>query len=380
MFFQRWIVISGLLGLLGGCLHAPADIAPTEPRAVREVTTYDRLEGWAEGDPRPGFEVFRNSCRAIGGREPWRDVCAAAAEIDGGDRTAVLRFFHTHFLPHRLQKPDGDSSGLITGYYVPNLRGSRTPSQRYAWPLYGPPDDMLRIDMRDLHPALSDYQLRGRVEGRRVVPYYTRAEIEAGKGALAGRELFWVDDPVELFFLHIQGSGRIHLESGEGIMVNYADMNGHPYTSIGRLLLERGAMTRDQMSMQNIRAWARDNPESTQPLLNENPRYIFFRELPGEVENPPGALGVPLTPRYSLAVDPRFVPLGAPVFLATAWPMEERALRRLMGAQDTGGAIKGEVRADFYWGLGEEGGHYAGRMRQQGQMWVLLPRTAGAGD
>ncbi|WP_305044622.1 murein transglycosylase A [Geoalkalibacter sp.] len=364
-----------LVGWLGGCLPAPPEtVVPPEPRAPREATTYDRLDGWAEGDPRPGFEVFRKSCRAIGRRDQWREVCEIAAGVDGNDRVAVLRFFHEHFTPHRLQKPDGETSGLITGYYVPNLRGSRTPTQRYAYPLYAPPEDMLTIDLRSVYPQLGEYRLRGRVEGRKVVPYYSRAEIEAGKGALQGKELFWVEDPVELFFLHIQGSGRIQLENGEGVMVNYADQNGHPYRSIGRLLLERGEMTRDQMSMQNIRAWARNNPERTAALLNENPSYVFFRELPGEVDNPPGALGINLTPGYSLAVDPKFVPLGAPVFLSTSWPLEERPLRRLMGAQDTGGAIKGEVRGDFYWGLGDEGGHYAGRMRQQGQMWVLLPR------
>ncbi|WP_305042532.1 murein transglycosylase A [Geoalkalibacter sp.] len=371
---RLWFLGVLLAGSLGGCLPAPPEMAATAPLAPREATTFDRLDGWAEGDPRPGFEVLRKSCRAIGRRDQWREVCELAGGIDGNDRVAVLRFFHEHFTPYRLQKPDGDTQGLITGYYVPNLRGSRTPSQRYAYALYAPPEDMLTIDLRAVYPQLGEYRLRGRVEGRKVVPYYSRAEIEAGKGALAGKELFWVEDPVELFFLHIQGSGRIQLENGEGVMVNYADQNGHPYRSIGRLLLERGEMTRDQMSMQNIRAWARNNPARTPELLNENPSYVFFRELPGEVENPPGALGIHLTPRYSLAVDPKFVPLGAPVFLATTWPLEERPLRQLMGAQDTGGAIKGEVRGDFYWGLGEEGGHYAGRMRQQGQMWVLLPR------
>jgi membrane-bound lytic murein transglycosylase A len=179
---------------------------------------------------------------------------------------------------------------------------------------------------------------------------------------------------VELFFLHIQGSGRILFEDGSATMVNYADQNGHPYRSIGKLLLDRGEMTRDQMSMQNIRAWARDNPEKTRDLLDENPSYIFFRELNTPEGNPPGAMGLPLTPGYSLAVDPRYVPLGAPVFLDTRWPGEERPLQRLMGAQDTGGAIKGAVRADFYWGVGEEAGNYAGRMKQQGALWLLLPR------
>lgn len=380
MHVVRWLLLLIVPWVLAGCLLVPDEpiSPPVVAQPVRQATTFDRIEGWAEGDPRPGFEVFLKSCRTLVQRNPWQGACEQARGVNAADRVAVLRFFHEHFVPYRLQKPDGDPFGLITGYYVPNLRGSRTRTERFVWPLYAPPEDMLVVDLRAAYPALGEYALRGRLDGRRVVPYYTRAEIATGKGALAGRELFYVEDPVELFFLHIQGSGRIQLDSGDGVMVNYADMNGHPYRSIGRLLLDRGEMTRDQMSMQNIRAWARNNPDRMQTLLNENPRYIFFRELPGAVDNPPGALGIHLTPHYSLAVDPKFIPLGAPVFLATQWPMEERPLRQLMGAQDTGAAIKGEVRGDFYWGLGDEGGHYAGRMRQQGQMWVLLPRATAA--
>jgi membrane-bound lytic murein transglycosylase A len=216
-------------------------------------------------------------------------------------------------------------------------------------------------------------RLRGRLEGRRVVPYYPRADIEAGKAAVQGHELVWTDDAVELFFLQIQGSGRVRLDTGETIRLSYADQNGHPYRSIGRLLVEQGQLTLDQASMQGIKQWAERNPERLGELLNQNGSYVFFRETAAATDAPPGALGVPLTAGRSLAVDPRAMPLGAPVFVSTTWPNASTPLRRLMMAQDTGGAIRGAVRADFYWGSGPEAGVTAGRMRQTGQLWVLLP-------
>jgi len=188
-----------------------------------------------------------------------------------------------------------------------------------------------------------------------------------------------VDDAVELFFLQIQGSGRVKLPDGSMVRVGYADQNGHPYQSVGRLLVERGELKLEQASMQGIQAWARANPAKLNDLLNANPSYVFFREMPvaapknGEPDGPLGALGVPLSPGRSIAVDPRHVPLGAPVFLATTQPNSAAPLNRLMLAQDTGGAIRGVVRADFFWGFGAEAGNQAGRMKQSGQMWVLLP-------
>ena len=206
-----------------------------------------------------------------------------------------------------------------------------------------------------------------------MVPYYTRAEIETGKASVAGREILWVDDAVDLFFLQIQGSGKVALDTGEVVRVSYADQNGHPYRSVGRLLVERGELTLDQASMQGIKAWGSRNPDKLPELLNANASYVFFREQPASSGGPPGALGVPLTAGRSVAVDPRAVPLGAPVFLSTTWPNSTLPLNRLMMAQDTGGAIKGAVRADFYWGSGDEAGAQAGRMRQTGRIWVLLP-------
>ena len=295
--------------------------------------------------------------------------------MERASETEVRSFFERSFVPHQVSQSNGSSDGLLTGYYVPDLKGSRTASSDYQYPLYQRPSDLLVIDLSDVYPDLSNYRLRGRVEENRVVPYWDRSAIDSDNQPLAGQELLWVADPVELFFLHIQGSGRILLDSGERVMVNYADQNGHPYRSIGKYLINQGAMSRDQMSMQNIRAWVRNNPDEAGNVLNQNPSYVFFRELDGDVQSPPGALGVPLTPGRSLAVDRRYIPLGAPVFVETTWPNSDQTLQRLMMAQDTGGAIKGRIRGDFFWGMGEQAGAQAGRMKQTAKFWVLLPKA-----
>lgn len=363
-----------LLLFFSGCARPPEPVVPP-PEKVQplEAVSWEEIDGWEQDDPAEALNVFLRSCRPLRFRADWKQVCADAATLEPSDGAAVRDFFESRFTPHRVRNPDGSDTGMITGYYVPDLDGSRERSERYAYPLYALPDDLLVIDMGELYPELGKYRLRGRVEGRRVVPYWSRSEIDSRDPPLKGKELFWVEDPVELFFLHIQGSGRINLASGEQIMVSYADQNGHPYRSIGKYLLDRGEMTRDQMSMQNIQAWARKNPDKAGRLLGENPSYIFFHEVPDAVDGPPGALGIPLTAERSLAVDPATIPLGAPVFLATTWPNSANPLKRLMIAQDTGGAIKGAVRGDFFWGAGDGAGELAGRMKQQGRMWVLLP-------
>ncbi|HYH42574.1 MAG TPA: MltA domain-containing protein, partial [Burkholderiales bacterium] len=277
------------------------------------------------------------------------------------------------FSPYHVAGADSGDEGLITGYYEPLLRGSRKPSERYRHPVYGVPDDLVVVDLSEVYPELKNMRLRGRLEGRRLVPYPDRAQIESGQAAPRGKEIAWVDDAIDLFFLQIQGSGRIVLDTGETLRVGYADQNGRPYRSIGRVLVDRGELTLDQASMQSIKAWARKRPAELNDLLNSNASYVFFRELPAGTNGPPGALGVPLTARRSIAVDPRHVPLGAPVFIATTWPNNPKPLNRLMLAQDTGGAIRGAVRADFFWGYGDAAGTEAGRMKQRLRMWVLLP-------
>ncbi len=341
-----------------------------------QVVEWQDVSGWQDDDPGLALEAFLKSCKALRWRPQWQTVCTEVAGLDNPSANEVRRFFEEYFEPHIVSQANGSTEGLMTGYYVPDLKGSRYASSEYPYPLYRRPNDLLVIDLSDVYPDLSDYRLRGRLDGHRVIPYWNRGDIDSFDRPLAGEELFWVKDPVELFFLHIQGSGRILLDDGSAVMVNYADQNGHPYRSIGKYMLDRGIMERSQMSMQNIRKWARNNPAEVDNLLNQNPSYVFFRELGADVKSPPGALGVALTPGRSLAVDRRYIPLGAPVFVETTWPNSDKQLKRLMVAQDTGGAIKGRIRGDFFWGMGDEAGALAGRMKQTAKFWVLLPKAA----
>jgi len=389
---SRWILAAALV-LAAGCETVPSKpmvvtppatpvtphvptVEPLKPPAEPSMlpAAWEDLPGWRDDNPAEAWGALLTSCRVLGGRSAWRDFCAVANRMTVPDRETARRFFEENLVPYQMVAPEGQKTGLITGYYEPLLHGSRRPSQRYRFPVYGVPDDLLVIDLAELYPELKGMRLRGRIEGRRVVPYYDRAQIEDGKAAVRGKELAWVDDAVELFFLQIQGSGRLRLDDGTTLRVGYADQNGHPYRSIGRWLVERGELPLERASMQGIQAWARQNPARLSEMLNHNASYVFFRELPASLPGPIGALGVPLTARRSVAIDPRFVPLGAPVFIATTWPNTAKPLNRLMMAQDTGGAIRGSVRADYFWGFGTEATREAGRMRQPLSMWVLLPR------
>jgi membrane-bound lytic murein transglycosylase A len=352
---------------------APTVEIPPAPVSPLRASSWDATPGWRDDNPQLAWSAFLTSCNALKNQPAWQAVCSVAAAFNEPSRDMLYRFFELNFTPYEVVNPDGTDSGLVTGYYEPLLHGSRSRSARYRYPVYGVPDDLLVIDLSELYPELKNMRLRGRLEGRRVVPYFNRAQIDEGSAAVAGKEIVWVEDAVELFFLQIQGSGRVRLDSGETIMLGYADQNGYPYRSIGRLLVDRGDLPLERASMQGIKAWAKQNPAKLQELLNYNASYVFFRELPPDLPGPLGALGVPLTARRSIAVDPRYIPLGAPVFLATTMPNTSQPLQRLMLAQDTGGAIRGAVRADFFWGFGDEAAALAGRMHQSGKMWVLLP-------
>jgi membrane-bound lytic murein transglycosylase A len=354
----------------------PLVSTPARPFAPFAVSKWEMLPDWQTIDLQPTWAAFWQSCNALKNKPGWQTVCARASELTQADNTALHTFFEEGFTPYQVFNPDGSSQGLITGYYEPKLYGSRVKTARFRYPLYAAPDDLLVIDLSEVYPQLKDLRLRGRLQGNRVVPYYNRGEIDNGKAPLRGRELFWVDNAVDLFFLQIQGSGRIELPDGSLMKVGYAEQNGHPYNSIGKKLVQMGVFTIEESSMQNIKLWAEKHPDKLASLLEQNPSYVFFRELPPELSAPLGALGVPLTNEYSMAVDARTIPLGAPVFLSTTYPNTTVPLNRLMLAQDTGGAIKGAVRGDFFWGFGEQAGAQAGRMKQTGQMWVLFPKGA----
>lgn len=339
------------------------------------------MPAWGEDDLAPALAAFISSCAALQKQPVWRNTCAAARELDQREadhNEASLRaWFEAQFQPWQLVNPDGTREGMVTGYYEPILKGSRTRQKPYLQPVYGEPDDLIDVELSELYPELKHMRLRGRVEGRRLVPYFSRGELEKQRQGENRNEgvLLWTNDPIDLFFMHIQGSGQVILDDGSRVRLNYADQNGHPYRSIGRWLIDKGELKPEKASMQGIKAWAKAHPGRLQELLNVNPSYVFFRELPVEGVGPPGAMGIAITPERSIAIDPRFTPLGAPVWLVTTQPYSERPLSRLVVAQDTGGAIRGPVRADFFWGSGDEAGAQAGKMRQKGRMWLLLPRN-----
>ena len=408
---RRLLLLAASLALLAGCATAPRPAATTAgacpacpvcpapgaapvcppagaqlppPPAAKPLQSarWEDLPGWGEDDLGAAWPAFLQSCKGLVGKKEWplwRPACDEAQTLGSKpDNGSLRRFFESRFQPYLLTNPEGTVEGMITGYYEPLLKGSRKPTGPGRYAVLGVPDDLLTIDLSELYPDLKNYRLRGRLLGNKVVPYWSRAELMAKEDSLKARTLLWVDDPIELFFLQIQGSGRVRLPDGSIVRLGYADQNGHPYQSIGRVLIERGELKPEQASMQGIQAWARANPAKVNELLNANPSYVFFRELdlPAS-EGPIGALGVPLTPERSIAIDPRSTPLGAPVFLAASQPNSNKPLRRLVLAQDTGGAIKGVVRADYFWGYGAEAGALAGRMKQTGQMWVLLPPGLG---
>jgi membrane-bound lytic murein transglycosylase A len=377
---------AAVAALLAGCaVRAPAPPPPPPAPALPALGPPQapaQLPGWAT-DPLDGLgAAIGRQCVERMPPAPWPALCAEWRTLGGASAAApgLRGWLEARFVAWPLRAADGETQGLVTGYYEPLLDGSRTRETATQVPLFARPDDLLTVDLAAVEPRLSGLRLRGRLDGRRVVPYHSRAEIETG-GPLAGRELLWVDDRVDAFFLEIQGSGRVRLRDGRVVRVGYADQNGHPYRAIGRTLIERGALARDEVSAPAIRRWLRENPAEAATMMQTNPSVVFFRELPpppepapGEPEaGPPGSLGVPLTALRSIAVDRSVVPLGSLVWLDTVDPLDGSPLQRAVAAQDTGGAITGRVRADLFWGFGPRAEEAAGRMRTAGRMWLLWP-------
>ncbi len=364
--------------LLAGCtLHRPAPDTPPPDTAAPVTARYldsrwADLPGWPGEQLANSWSAWITSCQRLSRRPEWRPLCTEAAQLAGDDTDAQQAFFERRFRPWRMATSTGADSGLITGYYEALLTGSLEPAPGRV-PLYGVPDDLLVLDLATLYPDLKGKRLRGRLDGRTIKPYWSRADIAAGKAGLDSKVLAWADNAVDAFFLEVQGSGRLQLEDGRLLRLGYADQNGHPYKSIGRWLVDQGELTLEAASMQSIRAWAEQNPQRLQELLNANPSFVFFRVMENAEGGAIGALNLPLTDGASIAIDPRYIPLGSPVYLATTRPDNQQPLTRLMHAQDTGGAIRGPVRADFFWGFGHDAGALAGRMKQQGQLWLLWP-------
>ena len=357
-------------------LCAACDTSQPPQPGIGKLVPWSELPGWDIDDHSQAWPALRANCKALADQPAWQPICTAMAQLQEPNSAQARTFFETWFKAHELAGADGSLQGLITGYYEPLLRGSLEADERFAFPLYARPDSLLRFDLGELAPTLADNTLRGRLEGRVVRPFYSRAAIESSAAPLRGNEVIWVDNAADAFFLHVQGSGRVLLEDGRILGLGFADHNGHPYVSIGKVLVEKGELALEDVSLFSIRQWLRDNPAQAQQLYNENPRYIFF-VLKGESDTGAvGSLNVPLTPGRSIAIDPTVVPLGTPVWLSTRQPGPDKLpLQQLVFAQDTGAAIKGPLRADMFWGYGKEAEFAAGTMKEEGSMLVLLPVT-----
>ena len=393
LFAAVALVLLGVVGWQFLRLEKEAGLLGQD-RLVLTPGRYDDLPGWDRDRLAEVLPAVLRSCaristlsaaRELGGDgaaaagtvADWQAVCAAAAQVRPGDEAAARSFFEAELRPVAVRN-GRKAMGLFTGYYEALLHGSRKRHDRFQVPIYRRPPELVMVDLGKFRPELSGQRIAGQVEDGNLLPYPDRAAID--QGALAGRglEIAWVDDPVDAFFLHIQGSGRIRLAEGGEVRVGYAGQNGHPYLAIGRELVSRGALDMEEVSMQSIRQWLGDHPDQAAPVMRKNASYVFFQELAGD--GPLGAEGVALTPGRSLAVDRRFIPLGVPVYLDARMPGlkdgdPDRALRRVLVAQDTGGAIRGPVRGDVFWGYGEEAADLAGRMKHPGTLWLLLPKA-----
>lgn len=376
---MRFVFLPLLLLVLTSCALFPSKPAPEHLSLA--PASFDDLDGWKNDAPAAALAAFQNSCLSLAVKPPassmgvagkaaiWQSLCAAAQHTAVNDETARA-FFEEWFRPYAASGNDGDE-GLFTGYYVPELRGSLTQTGAFQTPLYARPADIISADLGMFKADLKGQHIVGKVEGDKFIPYDDRAAIAQGSLANRAQPLVWIDDPVGAFFLEIQGSGHIRLTDGSLMPVGYDGANGRAYTAIGRVLADRGDLPRP-VTMPAIRAWLAAHPAQAQQVMNINPSYVFFRRLPDA--NVVGAEGVPLTPGRSLAVDSNFIPLGVPVWLDTT-DGQGAPLKRLTIAQDTGGAIKGPVRGDFFWGAGFEAATQAGSMQSRGRYYVLLPKT-----
>ncbi len=378
------VLMAASTAILCGCATSPRSCpppkAPPSPRVEYHPVRWSDLPGWKADETKEAWPAFLASCGAVGLQAQWAQVCAAGEQLHPVTSQDVRGFLERYFQPYSIVERLGRQSrddGLVTGYFEPLLHGDRVPSVRFNTPLYSQPPDLLTVELASVYPELKGKRIRARLDGNRVVPYYSRADLDHD-AALRGHEIVWVDDAVDAFFLEVQGSGRVQLPSGETIRLHYADENGYPYRSIGRYLIDHGELKVGAATMAGIREWALSHPARVKELLDADPSVVFFSEEPlgDPSRGPMGALGVPLTAERSIAVDPGSVPLGSPVFLATTLPGSDVALQKLVFAQDTGGAIHGPIRADFFWGTGSEAAGEAGQMRQSGRMWLIWPKDA----
>lgn len=389
-----FLIIICFLVIIYGCSTAPQDDGDATLRL--EKASFSQLTNWQNHDLLSLYPAFEKSCGVTLRRDKnssfgnkrfkgnyggtvadWQPACKMLKEINKNDNDALRLYFETFFTPYQLIAQTGSTAkntGLFTGYYEASLKGSTIKTETYQTPLHKRPNDLVMVDLGDFRDSLKGERIAGRVKSGRLTPFENRADIV--KGALDGQglELVYVDDPIEAFFLQIQGSGRIVMTDESTMRVGYDGQNGHVYRAIGRDLIEIGELTKETVSLQSIRDWLKNNPEKADDLKNKNPSYVFFRQLKGD--GPVGGSGLELTPTRSLAIDYTKIPYHAPYYAVFDHPTKDNTkMARLYVTQDTGGAIRGPIRGDVFWGYGDMAETYAGAMKSSVQGWILLPKT-----
>lgn len=377
---MRFLIIFAVIILSGCTTSVPEKISFTP-------TSFSALPGWKNDSVSQVLPALRSSCARIMKKDPnqavkpdvpvgqtygaWQKSCAVVLAQDLKTNDAVRNFLEASFTPYEV-RGGGKAEGLFTGYYEASLRGSRTRHGAYQTPLYTRPEDLIMVDLGEFREELKGQRIAGRVNDGKLKPYEDRTAIVNGQWPHNDKVLVWVDSAVDAFFVQIQGSGVVQMDDGSVLRIGYAGQNGHPYYAIGRELIQRGALTKDNVSMQTIRKWLSENPAQANDVMNTNKSYVFFEEKKqgGAI----GAEGVVLTPERSLAVDRTQIPYGAALWVDIEPVANMSRLQRLMMAQDTGGAIRGAVRGDVFWGYGPRAEHVAGEMKSQGRYWILLPK------
>ncbi len=380
---KSFLLIIGSIFIFTGCsiISGPQieEEKPKEPtdKTVKIHKEIQQFDQFSKGNFKPlswediptfeqddlilALQVFQKDCEKSFRKKLLNEVCEKAKTATEPDK-----FFTSNFYPYSLVSNSGEDVGLITGYFEPILQGNWIKTDRFQYAVYNTPSNLITVDNSEF-PKLNGMKIRGKVIGNRLVRYTERKDIE--KEDLT--PICYVDDKIDLFFMHIQGSGKVQMQDGEIINVNYDSQNGRGYYAIGRKLIEDNIIDREDMSLKAIQKWLKDNPDKADDLLNLNKSYVFFKQ---SEQGATGALGTELVAQRNLAIDKRYIPLGLPVYIQTTHPQTDEPLNHLMVAADVGGAIKGEIRADFYWGTGETAGEIAGQMKEQGKLIVLLPK------
>ncbi len=387
---MRFLLFSfSLLFILSACTGLPQQAEEKQKPLTLKPSSYSALNGWNDDTLENFASAFEKSCARIlkrgsdrsfgpdprwGTTGQWQTVCNSFARLENKNAENLRRFFEENFTPYSIAA-GADKKGLFTGYYEASLRGSKTRQGPYQIPLRARPKDLVMVNLGEFRDDLKGRRIAGRVLNGRLKPYEDHSEIIAGKLPKdQDIPLIWVDDPVDAFFVQIQGSGVVTLDDGSAMRIGYDGQNGHPYYAIGRELIKRRALTKDNVSMQSIRAWLKDNPDQATEVMTTNPSYVFFRAL--DKQGPVGGEGIAITPLRSLAIDHSLMPYGLPLWVEIDPPAQgTRSLNRLMVAQDTGGAIRGPVRGDVFWGYGKQAEQMAGVMKSEGSYWALLPNS-----